>query len=405
MSQFLYKAKNSKGEVTSGRIIASSKKSLESMMKRKGLFLISAEDTKVKKKKGEIKLPEFLQKVGVVDKMLFARNLAVMLKAGLPFSRALSVLSEQTKSPYFGDILSKISVDVQKGGSLADSLAKYPKIFNNLFVSMVRVGETGGNLEEVLGLLALQLKKDNEIMSKVKGAMTYPAVILTAMAVVGILMMVYVFPNLLNMFSEAGTELPASTQFLIFISNSFQNYGLYILLAFIVLLIAFLKFIKTPVGKKTFDGFLLKIPVIKTIIMKVNVARLSRTLSSMIASGVSIVEALEIISGTLGNSYYSESTADACRKVQKGLNLSEVLGSYGVIYPGMMIHMVEVGEETGSIEDTLKQVAEFYEEEVDQFTSNLSSVIEPVLMLMMGLAVGFFAISLIQPMYSIMDTM
>jgi type IV pilus assembly protein PilC len=403
MTQFFYKAKTKEGEVKNGKIVANDQKEVEELMKRRGLFLISAKDLSVKKA-GTIKLPKFMQRVGLVDKMLFTRNLAVMLQAGLSFSRALSILAEQTKSAYFREILQEISKDVQKGSSLGDSLAKYPKVFNNLFVSMVRVGETGGNLEEVLSLLAVQLKKDHEITSKVRGAMMYPAVILSAMSLIGVLMMVFVFPALLKMFSESGAELPIATRALIFISESLQNYGLYILVVFIAVLGVFIQTIKTPAGKRTFDNILLKLPLIGGIIMKVNVARFSRTLSSMIASGVSIVQALDVISGTLGNANYKDSAADACKKVQKGLDLSEVMAEYGTIYPGMMIHMIEVGEETGSLENTLKQVAEFYEEEVDQFTSNLSSVIEPILMLVMGGAVGLFAIALIQPMYSIMET-
>jgi type IV pilus assembly protein PilC len=287
---------------------------------------------------------------------------------------------------------------------LADSLAKYPKVFNGLFVSMVRVGETGGNLEEVLEMLSVQLKKDYEITSKVKGAMTYPCVILFAMSLVGILMMVFVFPNLLNMFAESGKELPFATRVLIFISNALQHDGLYLLLAFIAAVFAFIKIIKTPEGKKAFDGLLLKLPIVGDIITKVNVARFCRTLSSMVASGVSIVQALDTVSNTLGNYYYKTSASKACQEVQKGVDLSAVISGYGKLYPSMMVHMIEVGEETGSIEKTLKQVAEFYEEEVDQFTGNLSSVIEPLLMLLMGGAVGLFAIALIQPMYSILDT-
>lgn len=376
---------------------------LSTMLQQKGLNLISAEKIN-DKKKFDIPLPKAFLKVGLVDKMLFTRNLGVMLRAGLPFSRALSILSEQTKSSYFRQVLEEITEDVQKGNTLADSLEKYPKVFNELFVSMVRVGEAGGNLEEVLDLLAVQLKKDYEITSKVKGAMTYPCVIIMAMGLVGILMMVFVFPSLLNMFAESGKELPITTRALIFISDVLRNYGVYLLIGFIAAFYIFLKTIKTPEGKKAFDTLVLKVPAIGPVIAKVNIARFCRTLSSMIASGVSIVEALGTVSHTLGNYNYSHSAAKACEGVQKGIELSEVISEYGKLYPSMMIHMVEVGEETGSIEKTLKQVAEFYEEEVDQFTSNLSSVIEPVLMLVMGGAVGIFALALIQPMYSIMET-
>lgn len=403
MPQFEYKARLPEGKTKKGKLFANDQAEVAEIMKRRGMTLVSARDLS-QKKKGELHLPKFLQRVGLVDKMLFTRNLAVMLKAGLSFARALSILSEQTKSSYFREILQDVSAEVQKGKTLADSLNKYPKVFNSLFVSMVRVGEASGNLEEVLGLLALQLKKDHEIVSKVKGAMTYPAVILVAMAGIGTLMMMFVFPSLLNMFEESGAELPLTTQMLIWLSNALQTYALIIFPAVIVMIVIFLKFIKTPVGKPLFDKVLLKLPIVGGITTKVNVARFSRTLSSMIQSGVSIVEALNIIAGTLGNHYYSNSAADACKKVQKGLELSEVMGEYSNLYPGMMIHMIQVGEETGSLEGTLKQVAEFYEEEVDQFTSNLSSIIEPVLMLIMGAAVGVFALALIQPMYSIMGT-
>ena len=388
-------------EIQTGEMDAKNRTELAATLKQKKLSLISAEEYKEKK---SFKMPNFMQRVGLVDKMLFTRNLAVMLRSGLAFSRALSILSEQTKSKYFAEVLKKIQEDVEKGSALADSMEKFPKVFDKLFVSMVRVGDTGGNLEEVLDLLSIQLKKDHELTSKVKGAMMYPAVILVAMSGIGILMMVFVFPSLLKMFTDSGKELPLATRALIFVSDSLVNYGLYIFVAFIVGLYFFIKSIKTSAGKRVFDSVMIKLPVVGGIIMKVNVARFCRTVSSMITSGVSIVQALDTVSGTLGNYAYSASAKDACLKVQKGISLSVVIGEYGKLYPSMMIHMIEVGEETGSVESTMKQVAEYYEEEVDQFTSNLSSVIEPVLMLFMGLAVGVFAIALIQPMYSVMET-
>lgn len=401
MPKFLYKARNSLMEIQTGEMDAKNRTELAATLKQKKLSLVSAEEYKEKK---SFKLPNFMQRVGLVDKMLFTRNLAVMLRSGLAFSRALSILSEQTKSKYFAEVLKKIQEDVEKGNALADSMERFPKVFDKLFVSMVRVGDTGGNLEEVLDLLSIQLRKDHELTSKVKGAMMYPCVILVAMGGIGILMMVFVFPSLLKMFTESGKELPLATRALIFVSDSLVNYGLYILVAFIVGFYFFIKSIKTDAGKKVFDSFMIKMPVVGGIIMKVNVARFCRTVSSMITSGVSIVQALDTVSSTLGNYAYSQSAKDACLKVQKGISLSVVISEYGKLYPSMMIHMIEVGEETGSVESTMKQVAEYYEEEVDQFTGNLSSVIEPLLMLVMGGAVGIFAIALIQPMYSVMET-
>ncbi|MDD3006634.1 MAG: type II secretion system F family protein [Candidatus Pacebacteria bacterium] len=400
MANFLYKARNSISEVQTGQLKAENRTELAALLKQKKLTLISAQEFKEKK---EIQF--FVRKkVGLVDKMLFTRNLAVMLRSGLPFSRSLAILSEQTKSKYFAEVLKGIQVDVEKGTQLADSMAKYPKVFDNLFVSMVRVGDTGGNLEEVLGTLSLQIKKDHELTGKVKGAMMYPAIVICAMVLIGVIMMIFVFPKLMGMFTESGKELPLATRSLMFVSDALVDYGLYIFGVLAIFIYFFLKSIKTPIGKKNFDSFMLKIPAIGPVLMKVNVARFCRTVSSMISSGVSIVQALDTVSGTLGNYAYSASAKDACIKVQKGLNLSEVISEYGTLYPSMMIHMIEVGEETGSVETTMKQVAEYYEEEVDQFTSNLSSVIEPILMLVMGGAVGVFAIALIQPMYSVMET-
>ncbi|MCK4265632.1 type II secretion system F family protein, partial [Candidatus Babeliales bacterium] len=402
-SLFLYKAKDADGNIKSGQLDAKNKDELERKLKNLGLAVIFFKEEK--DKKSTIEISKILKRVSIVDKMLFTRHLGVMLKAGLPFSRSIAVLSEQTNNAYFVDILQLVQEDIQKGSSLADSLAKHPKVFDNLFVSMIRVGEMGGNLEEVLDILYTQLKKEHELSSRIKGAMMYPAVIIFAMIVIGTLMMIFVVPSLLNIFREMEVELPLSTQIIVFVSDALKNHGILIFLGFIILASLFFQCIKTSKGKKYFDYFLLRLPTIKGIIAKVNMARFSRTLSSMIASGISIVEALKIISDTLGNTYYRESIKDACHHVQKGIELSEVIGKHEKLYQPLMIHMIEVGEETGTLEDTLKQVAEFYESEIEQITSNLSSIIEPILMLIIGGAVGFFAISMIQPMYGIMDYM
>ncbi len=402
--RYSYEARTKDGKIKGGMMEAKSRSDLSEKLSDIGLALVSAKESQEKKGK-KIEISKILKRVSNVDKMLFTRHLGVMLHAGLSFSRATTVLAEQTNNAYFREVLESIREDIQKGNQLADSLAKYPKVFNDLFVNMIRVGEMGGNLEEVLNILYLQLKKDHELTSKVKGAMTYPAVIIFAMAVIGVLMMIFVVPSLLKIFTETGAELPASTKMIIFISDSLQNHGLLMLAGFIVFVFAFFKIIKTKEGKRKFDFVLLKLPAIGTIISKINMARFSRTLGSMIASGVSIVKALDIISGTLGNTYYKDSIKDASIQVQKGIALSEVIGKYDKLYYPLMMHMIEVGEETGTLQETLKQVAEFYEDDVEQVTANLSSIIEPVLMLVIGAAVGFFAISMIQPMYSIMGSM
>lgn len=402
--KYSYEAKTKDGKVKAGIMEAKSESDLSEKLSDIGLVSVSTEKPKEKKEK-KLEISKILKRVSNVDKMLFTRHLGVMLHAGLSFSRAITVLAEQTGNAYFREILESVREDIQKGNQMADSLAKYPKVFNDLFVNMIRVGEMGGNLEEVLSILYLQLKKEHELTSRVKGAMTYPAVIIFAMVVIGVLMMIFVVPSLLKIFTETGAELPTSTKMIVFISDSLQNHGLLILAGFIVFVSVFFKIIKTKKGKRKFDFILLKLPAIGKIISKINMARFSRTLSSMIASGVSIVKALDIISGTLGNTYYKDSIKNASIQVQKGIALSEVIGKYNKLYYPLMIHMIEVGEETGTLQETLKQVAEFYEDDVEQVTANLSSIIEPVLMLVIGGAVGFFAVSMIQPMYSIMGSM
>jgi type IV pilus assembly protein PilC len=402
--QYSYEAKTKDGKVKVGKTEANDNSNLSKKLSDIGLIVVSAKELNEKKEK-KLEISKILKRVSTMDKMLFTRHLGVMLHAGLSFSRAITVLAEQTNNAYFREILESVREDIQKGNQLADSLAKYPKVFNDLFVNMIRVGEMGGNLEEVLNILYLQLKKDHELTSRIKGAMTYPAVIIFAMVVIGVLMMIFVVPSLLKIFTETGAELPVSTKMIVFISESLQNHGLLILAGFIIFVFIFFKIIKTKKGKQKFDFVLLHLPAIGTIISKINMARFSRTLSSMIASGVSIVQALDIISGTLGNTYYKNSIKDASIQVQKGVALSEIIGSYNKLYYPLMMHMIEVGEETGTLQDTLRQVAEFYEDDVEQVTANLSSIIEPVLMLVIGGAVGFFAISMIQPMYSIMGSM
>ena len=376
---------------------------LKELLGEKNILESFQKEEKQKIFSAKIGLSKILKRVSLVDRMLFARYLSVMIKAGLSFSRALKVLSEQTKNQYFAEIIRQINDNVRKGESLADSLAKHPKVFNELSVNMVRVGETGGNLEEVLGNLAEQMKKDHEVVSKVRGAMVYPAVIFVAMIIIGILMMIFVIPTLLATFKELKVELPFATRVIIIVSDAFQNYGLFILAGMILSVWGFLAVIKTAEGKRYFDFLMLRLPIFGAIIKKVNLARFSRTLSSLIESGVSINKSLDIISRTLTNTYYRESLESAAKEVQKGIDLSDTIGHHKKLYPVLMISMIKVGEETGTLGDSLKQVAEFYEEEVEQVTENLSSIIEPILMMIIGAAVGFFAISMIQPMYSLME--
>lgn len=270
---------------------------------------------------------------------------------------------------------------------------------------MIRVGEKGGNLEEVLKNLAQYLKKEHDFISKVRGAMTYPAVIIVAMIGIGITMMIVVMPKITAMFEEMDVNLPITTRILIFITNILSRYFVVAGIVFIVLLFVTIKFLKTQKGKRTLSWLALRLPVIKKIIQKMNCARFARSFSSLIESGVPIVESLTITSQTVGNFFYSRSLIDVSVDVKKGKNIQESLDKYKNLYPVLVVQMTGVGEQTGELSGIMGRLADFYEEEVSNVTENLASIIEPVLMIVIGAAVGFFAVSMIQPMYSMMGNL
>lgn len=402
--KLLYTAKNYSGETKSGEADVKNKTELVQQLRSDGFVLTSCgEEKNEEAKKIEVKFMDRLFGLGIKDKLMFTRNLSVMVASGLPLSRAIKNLAAQTKNKRFAQILENIFSDIQSGLTFADGLSRYPGIFNDLFVNMIRVGETSGNLEEVLKILADQLEKEHELMSKIKGALTYPAVILVAMVGIGIVMLTFVLPKLTGIFKEMNVELPKSTQFIIWISDVMRQHGILSITAFVLVLILGKIFLGTQPGKKTISFLSINMPLIKNMAIKINCARFSRIYSSLLKSGVPVVESLKIVSKTLTNYYYRKTLEEAIEQVQKGVNLSSVIAQNTRAFPVLVSQMIEVGEETGKTEEILLKLAQFYEDEVANISKNLSSIIEPVLMIIIGSAVGFFAVSMMQPMYSIMD--
>ncbi|MCH8741384.1 type II secretion system F family protein [Patescibacteria group bacterium] len=403
MPRYFYIAKSFEGEDKSGILDVKNKPELSRILHQQGLVLVSASIEKEKAKKGKLvlSLPSF-GGVSLVDKMMFTRNLQVMISAGVTLPRGLNILSVQTKNQKFKKAIIEISEDILKGKSFSESLGKYPEIFRELFVSMIKVGEEAGTLERVLKDLTYQMDREHNLKSEIKSAMIYPTVIIAAMAGIGALMLIMVVPKLAETFEELEIPLPATTQFVIGLGNFLVVYWFFLPFIIFFLLLLFRVALKTKIGKRSFDGILLKIPIISPIIKKANSAQTLRTLSSLITAGIPIVQALEIVSGTLGNFYFKEAMLKAVEEVKKGGKFSEALKPYQNIYPLIMLQMIEVGEETGTTSDILAKLADFFEEEVTADTKNLSALIEPLLMLLIGGAVGFFAISMIQPMYSML---
>jgi len=403
MPKYFYTAKSLKGEEKSGALETKDIHQLAKKLREQGFILIKAEtgEKAAKERKFAISLP--FGGVGLKEKMFFARNLQVMVASGLPLPRAIETLSSQTKSKKFQKALLNIKEDVVKGKSFSEALSIYPDIFSELFLSMVKVGEEAGTLDEVLKILAQQMERENTLKSKITGAMIYPAVIIAAMLGIGILMLVMVVPQLAATFKELEIELPVTTKFVMGLATFLVEKWYLVILILVFFIFFFLQAKRTKRGKATIDALLLKLPIISPIIRKTNAAQTVRTLSSLIASGVPIVRALEIVSGTLGNVYFKKAISEAAERVRKGEKLSEALKPYQDIYSLTVIQMIAVGEETGETSNILEKLADFFEEEVGRATENLASVIEPVIMLIIGAAVGFFAISMVQPMYSMLQ--
>jgi len=402
MPVYFYVAKNLKGEVKSGEIEGKDEHQIAENLREEGYFL-TAIQKKEEEKERKFKMPSF-GGISLKDKMMFARHLGIMLSSGLSLPKALNIISNQTKNKKFKSLLGKLEEEVKMGNSLADSLAKHP-VFDELSVNMIRVGEVGGNLEEVLRLLADQLEKEHSLLSRVKGAMYYPSVILLVMIGIGVAMMMFVVPKLTTVFEDIQTTLPLSTRLIIAVSGYMAAHQITVGLILIGIAAVLVLFFKSSFGKKFSSLIFTKLPVIKKMMIKVNNARFARIYSSLTRSGVPVVESLKIISRTLTNNLYKNAFLEISEGVQKGKTLHEELARFPQLFPILTIQMTEVGEETGKTADVLTNLASFYEEEIDQMTKNLSSIIEPVLMVIIGVAVGFFAISMILPMYSIMDQM
>lgn len=403
MPKFLYTTKNiTTGETSGGEREAKDEKTLAQDLREQGLLLTSHKEVK-ETQSLHIKFFDRFSSVPLKEKMIFTRNLAVMVSSGLTVSRAVHNLSIQTKNKRFNKILLGVYDDVQSGKTLADSLAAYPSVFNELFTSMIGVGEVSGNLEEILEILALQLEKENDLRSKVIGALIYPAVILVAMIGIAVLMLTYILPRIMSVFQDMDVKLPAMTLFIMAMSDFLRNHAIVCVVASVILIVGIKVFYGTKKGQRFFSFVFVHLPIIGSIVVKVNCARFARIYSSLLKSGISVVVGLGIVSKTLSNVYYRDALADAIGEVQKGVELSKVVYKYPRIFPTLVPQILEVGEETGKTESVLRRLAEFYEEEVSQITKNMSSIIEPILMLLIGSAVGFFAVAMLQPMYSVLE--
>ncbi|HCX25565.1 MAG: Type II secretion system protein [Candidatus Nomurabacteria bacterium GW2011_GWF2_35_12] len=400
---FTYKAKLKNGEIFEGTMEATDRFSLSHELKSRGNTPISITEKRSNFFDLSSILGRIFSRVKADEQIIFTKNLSGMLRAGLSLFRALSVLKKQTKNTTLDKILTSLSNEINAGGTLSSGLEKFPEVFSKLFVSMTRAGEESGNLSNALSEIGVNLEKSHSLTKKIRGALIYPGVILSAMVLIGILMFAFVVPTLANTFKELGVQLPVSTRFIIALGNFFSQYLILSFALIIGSVAGIISLVRASFMEKYVDFIIIRLPIVGNLSKELNTARTTGTMSSLLLSGVSITRAIEITEDVVQNIYYKRVLKKAKEEVEKGAPFSKVFEENPNLFPVMMSEMIQVGEETGKLSDMLLQVASFYEGEIENKTKNLSIVIEPVLMVVIGAAVGFFAISMISPLYSIMD--
>jgi type IV pilus assembly protein PilC len=403
--RFTYKAINKAGETLEGSAEANDKFELARMLKAEGKMIVEAESEEEGGGKSSIleRIENMLSTVGLREKIVFMRNLAAMIEAGLPLTRALAVLQRQSSNNKFKSIISSINESVNKGSSFSDACSKFPKIFPQIAVSMIRAGEESGKLPESLTIIGEQFQKSYLLRKRIRGALMYPSIIMTAMVAIGILMFIYVVPTLTGVFEELNVELPTSTKIIIATSDFLRDNTVIALILLVVIVILLVLIYKSDRGKRMFEFIFLHIPVIGVLVKQVNAALTSRTLSSLLSSGVKMVDGISITMDVIQNLHFKDVLKDAGERVQKGTQLSKVFSENEDLYPILMGEMVAVGEETGKLSEMLMRIATFYEGEIEQKTKDMSTIIEPILMVVVGIGVGFFAVSMLTPLYSVLQ--
>jgi len=398
--KFTYTAERAGGEVYKGTAEAADRFALYQIVRQEGGKIVSLEQEGGSGWMSMQYLNGFFSRIKEYEKILFARNLGAMLTAGLSLSRALAVIERQTKNPKMSSVVSSVSSDVRRGDTLHAAFAKFPDIFPALFIAMVRAGEEGGDLPASLQVVADQMERMYDLKKKVRGALIYPCIILIAIVGIGTLMMIEVVPTLAQTFAESGANLPPTTQFVINMSNFLVQYTALAIGGAILFVGLIYAAVRTKAGGRVADFTLLHAPALGVMVRQVNSARTSRTLASLLSSGVDVITALDIVAEVVQNSYFQDVIRKASTLVSQGQTLSAEFVRREDLYPAFVGEMMAVGEETGQLAEMLKRLAIFYEEEVDRSTKDMSTIIEPFLMLIIGAGVGFFAVSMIEPIYS-----
>jgi len=397
MPVYIWKGKNAYGEKRKGEVEAPDQAAALGYVKRMRIT-----DAVIKEKPKDIleNVPLFRPRVTGKDVIVFTRQLSTMIDAGLPLVQCLEILGKQQDNPTFKKILLNIQSDVESGTTFADSMRKHPKIFDNLFTNMIEAGETGGILDTILSRLAVFLEKSMALKKKIKGAMTYPAICLAISILILVIILVFVIPVFQQMFSSFGSALPLPTQIVVNMSNAVKSYFYLFAIGFVLIAWGIKKIYSTEKGRIAMDGMFLKAPVAGVLIRKVAVAKFTRTLSTMLQSGVPILEALQVVAKTAGNKIIERAVFRVSDSIAEGRPMAEPLEESGV-FPNMVIQMINVGESVGALDTMLEKIADFYDEEVDQAVENLTAMIEPFMMVFLGGMIGGLVVAMYLPIFKI----
>ncbi len=397
MPYFRYKVKDKSGSTLSGLIQSVSSSIAADILSDQGLTLISLQEEKAKDWNSSLK---FLNRVGIKDLVIFSRQLSVIISATIPLVQGLRILVTQTENPSLRAVISEIADDVEGGAKFSASLSRHPHVFNDFFVNIVKSGETSGKLDEVLNYLADQQEKDYDLISKIRGAMIYPAFIISGLIIVAALMMIFVIPQLTSILMETGTDLPVSTKILINSSNFLSTYWWLLLIVLVVFFISIRLLISTSRGAYYWDTLKLKWPIFGKLYQKIVLIRFCRSLHTLITGGVSLTRSLDIVSDVVGNETYKKIIKETKLEVEDGNSIVTVfLRSKEV--PIIVSQMLKIGEKTGRIDEILDKLSSFYSREVDNMVTNLTTIIEPLIMIFMGVAVGILVAAVILPMYNL----
>lgn len=398
MAVFKYKGRNNEGAVVAGLVEAPEQSSATRLLHDKKLFIISLSE--VKEGFNISSILARVKRVGFGDIVTFTRQLSTMVTAGLSLPEALTILRSQTTNQAFSRVLLDVEHHIVGGGNLGDALSRYSDHFSNIYVSLVRAGESSGTLDTVLERLADSLESQREFRSKVMGAMIYPIIILVGMVAVVAVMMIVVIPKLNDLYRDFNIELPLTTKLLISISDLAVHWWPFVIGGGVAAWIGFSKWRKTPIGELLVDTLMLKLPLFGDLLKKIILVEFTRTMAMLITSGIHILEALRTLKDSLGNVLYRNAIEELSKKVEKGFPLGETFAQYS-IFPPIVSQMIKVGEETGKLDDALLKLSKYFETESEHLVKGLTTAIEPIIMVVLGLGVGFIVISIITPIYSL----